>query len=158
MINGVDGPDAFQNVLDGSHHRIFAGLNGKAFMPHVLKGNDFLRDLFLGQFLAGHMLVLPVIGAVHAAVDAVVGKIERGEEHNAVAVEFLLYLFSEFENGLHLVRQRTGQQSRCFPVGKPLAQLRLFNNAVDFRRIVAVPVCVFERGKNFIVINELFGM
>ena len=53
MFDGVDGADAFENVIYGIVGRILAGFNGQAFVTHVLQSNDFPAHLFLGQLFAG---------------------------------------------------------------------------------------------------------
>ena len=64
-------------------------------MTHILQGNDLASDLFLGKLDAGNVFVFHMIRAVHTAVDAVVGEIERGKHDDAVAVEGLLDLLSQ---------------------------------------------------------------
>lgn len=64
----VDGVDAFEDVLDRIVHRILAGFDGQTLVAHVLEGAHLRSDLFLGQLLAGDVLVLGVVWAVDAAM------------------------------------------------------------------------------------------
>ncbi len=77
VLDGVDRIDTLENVLDRVVERIFAGLDGKTLMSHILKSSDLSGDLLLCQLLARDMAVLAVVRAVNTAVDAVVGEVER---------------------------------------------------------------------------------
>ena len=72
MLDRVDSLDTFQNVLDRVIYRVFAAFDSKALMTHILKCDNFLADLLLSQLLSGDLLVLQVVGAVNALVNAVV--------------------------------------------------------------------------------------
>ena len=95
MVDGVDGLNGLQNVLDRVVDRILPGFNGQALVPHILQGNDLASDLFLGKLDAGNVFVFHMIRAVHTAVDAVVGEIERCEHDDAVAVEIFFDLLCQ---------------------------------------------------------------
>ena len=61
-------------------------------MPLPLQDPDLVGDLLHRQGDPGQLLVAPAETAVEAVVGAVVGDVERGEEHQAVAVDRLLDL------------------------------------------------------------------
>ena len=105
MLDAVDGPDALQNILDGVVHRVLPCLQGKTLVPHILERDHLPADFLLGQFLSGDVLVLRVVGAVNAAVYAVVGQVKGGEHNNAVAVKVLFNLLRQGVNLLILVLQ-----------------------------------------------------
>ena len=75
MFNAVDGLNTFQHILDRIVYRIFACLQSQSLMSHILKSDNFLADLLLGQLLSGDMFVLSVIRTVHAAVYTVIRQI-----------------------------------------------------------------------------------
>ena len=116
MLNAVNGLDAVENVLDGIIHRVFAGFNGKALMTHVLQRNDFLCDLLLRQLAARDVMVLAVIRAVDAAVHAVVGKVQRREHDNAVAIKLVLDLVCKLIDFVQNLRVFAGEQNGCLAV------------------------------------------
>ena len=89
--------DALEDVLDGIFLWVFARFDGKPLVTHVLKGDDFLSYLILGELLPGDGLVLSVVRAVDAAVDTVVGEIQRSEHDDPVAVEVFLDLLAQIE-------------------------------------------------------------
>ncbi len=104
MVNAVDRLDGLEHIFDRAFNRMLAGFQGEALVAHVLQGDHLFADFFLREFLAGYALVLRVIRAVHAAVDAVVGQIERGEHHDAVAVEAPLDVLGQFKDLVHEIR------------------------------------------------------
>ena len=108
MLDAVDGLDAFQNVLDGIVDGVFAGLQGQALMSHVLQGDDFGPDFLLGELFPRDVLVFEVVGAVDAAVHAIVGKVKRCEEDDAVAVKVFFDLLRQGVDLLRLFGQFAG--------------------------------------------------
>ena len=72
MFDAVDRIDALQYVFDRVVFRIFPRLDGQPFVSHILQSRDFLTDLLLRQLLSADMLVLSMIRAVLAAIDAVI--------------------------------------------------------------------------------------
>ena len=86
VLDAVNGLDAFQHVLDRIVHRVLAGLQRETLMSHVLERDDFAADFLLRQLLAANVLVLRVIRAIDAAVDAVIRQIQRREQHDALPV------------------------------------------------------------------------
>ena len=74
-------------------------------MPQVLQRDHFTANFVLRELLADDVFVFGVVWAVDAAVDAVIGKIEGRKEHDALAVDVLLYLDRGVENSLVAVRE-----------------------------------------------------
>ena len=72
LVHGVNGFDGLQDILQGVIHGIFPGFYGKPLVAGADKSPDLCRNLILGEFTAGNRLVLIVVGAVYAAVNAVV--------------------------------------------------------------------------------------
>jgi len=84
--------------LDGTGEEVDAGDPGllarneqQTLVPHAQQCAHFLSDLVLRQRLARQTLVVLPEAAVQAVVVADVGDVERGKEHNAPAVDALLY-------------------------------------------------------------------
>ena len=113
-------------------------------MSHVLKGDDLAPDLVLGELLARDVLVLHVVGAVDAAVDAVVGEVERREHDDAVAVEVLLDLLGEGIDFGVLLGDVAVEEDSGLAVGESLAETCLVQDFVDERLVVAVLLGVVE--------------
>ena len=153
VVDAVDGPDAVQDVLDGVVDRVLARFDGQPFVPHVLQRDDLAPDLLLRQLLARDGLVRRVVGAVEAAVDAVVGEVERREDHDAVPVERQLDLLRDLVHPRHLVRQLAGQEHGGLPVGEAAAltasrgpaRARLLQELVDQADVLLVAVRVVQR-------------
>ena len=119
-------------------HRVFPRLDGQPLVAHSLQGNDLGADFLLGQLLPGDGLVLPVIGAVGAAVDAVVGKVKWCEEHDAVAIESLLDFLGNLIHPLNAGRLLASQKHRRLPMGKPpaMAPRPLFHRTSLFQYLI----------------------
>ena len=79
VLDAVDGLDTLEDILNRVVDRILARLDSEPLVPHILQGYDLSFNLLLGQLFAGDVLVFVVVRAVGAAVDAVVGKVKRGE-------------------------------------------------------------------------------
>ena len=109
VFDRVDRMDGVEDILDRVVDRVFTGFDGQALMAHILQGDDFVADLFLRKLYARDGFVDPVIGAVDAAVYAVVGQIKRGEQHDAVAVELLFDVLGKLEDLLIFFGDLTGQ-------------------------------------------------
>ena len=164
MMDGIDCFDGFQNVLDRVIDRVLPGFNGQALVTHILQGNDFASDLFLGKLDAGNVFVFHMIRAVHTAVDAVVGEIERGKHDDAVAVEGLLDLLSQLVHLCNLFRNVAGQQHRCLPVGESgtvgLGAVGTFDRScfcqdfVDQGQVVFVFLRVADGVEDFLMVDE----
>ena len=138
VMDAVNGADGLQDIVDRVVSRVLSGFQGKAFMPHVLQGDNLAAYLLLREFLAGNGTVLGMIRAIDATVHAIVGKIKRGKHHDAVTIEFLFDFACQMEDALHQSRLVTFQQQGCFPMGKTLAQSSLVNQTFDERTVVAV--------------------
>ena len=90
-------------------------------MPHILKGDDFLRDFLLRKLLSRDVFVFNMIRTVETPVYAVIGQIQGSKKHYAVAVKILLDLFGKV---IYLIYPRlitAGKQHACIPVIKALA-------------------------------------
>ena len=157
VFDGVDGVDAVQHILNGAVDRVLAGLDGQALVAHVLQGDDLLFHLFLGQLFPGDVLVLLMVGTVQAAVDAVVGQIQRREDDNAVAVEILFDLLGQGVQLLNLLGDVAGQQHRGLPVGQALALPGLVQNLVDQLQVVLVLVGIGQGVQDFLVVDKFLG-
>ena len=72
MMNGIDGFNALEDVFNRVFHRVLAGFYRKAFVTHILQGDYLSPYLFLSQFFARDVLVFEMVGAVKAAVHAVI--------------------------------------------------------------------------------------
>ena len=158
VADAVDGADAVEDVADGVHGGVLARFQGQTLMAHVLQGDDLAGHFLLGQLFADDVLVAGVVGAVDAAVDAVIGQVQRREHDDAVAVELVLDAVGQPVQGLYPVRQLTGQQDGGFPVAQAFAERGFGKDAVDEPGIAGV----FRRpGKGLLhlfVIYEFFGM
>ena len=64
----------------------------------ILQRNHLTLDFFHRELLAHDALVLGMVRAVRAGVDAVVREVERREEHDAAAVDVLLHLDGGLED------------------------------------------------------------
>lgn len=58
-------------------------------MSHILQGDDLCPHLVLCQFFAGDVRIFAVVRTVDAAVDTVVGEVERRKQDDTVAIESL---------------------------------------------------------------------
>ena len=86
-------------------------------MPHILESDYFTADFLLSQFLSGNVSVLHMVWTVGAAVDAVVGQVQRCEENDAVAVEVFFDLFCQPEDFLVHFFIVAGEKDGGLPVG-----------------------------------------
>ncbi len=165
-MHAVDGVDAIEDVLNGVVHRVLAGLDGQPLVAHVLQRDDLGPHLLLRQLAPGDVLVFQVIGTVQAAVDAVVGQVQRREHHDAVAVEGQLDLLGDLVHPLDLLRDLAGQQHRGLPVGQARAGAavallhgaRLLQDLVDQLNVVLVRLGVCQRLADLRVVDELLGL
>ena len=92
MPYGIDGLHRLKDVLDGVVPGILPRFNGQPLVAHVLQGHHLRANLLLSQLAPRNLAVLGVIGAIQAAVDTVIGQVERGKQHNPVSVIGLLNL------------------------------------------------------------------
>ena len=72
-----------------------------------------------------------MVGAVEAAVDAVVREVEGREHDDAVAIEVPLDLPCQLVDLMVFVLQGAGQEHRGFPVGEAFFQAGFGDNLVD---------------------------
>ena len=154
VLDGVDGLNGLQYVFQGAVHRVLAGLQGQALVAHVLEGDDLGPDLVLRELFPGDVLVFGVVGAVQAAVDAVVGEIQGGEEDDAVAVKVLFDLLGQGVDLLIFVLQLTGEQDGGLPVTQTLARPGLLQDGADDLPVGLVGVGVGQAVQNLLVIDE----
>ena len=145
--------------------RIFPCLDGQALVAHVLQGDDLGADLLLRELATRDVAVLRVVGAVQAPVHAVVRKVQRSKQHDAVAVVGLLDVAGEpADFGVHL-RILAGQKHRGLAMGERRAvvvgrrQVRpgLFQDGTRQGRVVLVRLDVSQGVEDFLVADELVG-
>ena len=122
VLNAVNRLDALKDIFNRIIDGILTCFQSQTFVPHILKGNDFLFDLFLGQLLAQNMLIFVVIRAINTAVHAVVRQIKRRKHHDAVAVISILDLARERVNLRIDLRIITREKQRCLAMGQPFVQ------------------------------------
>ena len=125
-------------------------------MAKVLQRNHFTLDFLHRELLAHDVLVLGMIWAVSAAVDAVVGKIQRRKKNDSLAVNMFLHLDGSIENALGDFRIVIGEQHRCFAVRQPLKGHHFVEQLIDQGCVILVFFTVGQRSKNFLVVDELF--
>ena len=113
MVDGIDGLDGFEDVFDRIVDRIFSRFDGQSLVSQILQGDDFPDGFpLVSAFFSEYVRFDCVIRTVGAAVDAVVGEIERCEHDDAVAVEILFDLLCQsvdlliFFFGYHRLRER----------------------------------------------------
>ncbi len=125
-------------------------------MSHVLQSDDLLTYLLLSKLFAGNMLVLAVIRTVHAAVNAVVGKVQRRKHNDTVSVKILFYLTRQLVDLLVSIRKSAVQKHRSLTVGKTPALFCFCNNAVDKLGVVLVFFGVIESFQYLGIVNKFF--
>ena len=166
MLDGVNGVDALENVLNRVVDRVLTGLNGKTLVTHILQRDNLAGNLFLRQLFAGDMAVFRVIRTVNTAVYAVIRQIQRRKHNNTVAVERQLDLLGQLIHLLDLFGNIAGQQHGGFAMrqtgtvyaGGGLLRTGLFQNAVDQLDVVLVLLGVFQRFKDFLMVDKLLCM
>ena len=166
MFDGVNGVDALENVLDRVVDRILTGLDGKALVTHILQRDNLAGNLFLRQLFASDMAVFCVIRTVNTAVYAVIRQIQRCKHNNTVAVERQLDLLGQLIHLLDLLGDIAGQQHGGFAMrqtgtvyaGSRFLRTGLFQNAVDQLDVVFVLLGVFQRFKDFLMVDKLLCM
>ena len=166
MMYAVDGVDALEDVLDRVVDRVLAALDGKALVAHVLQGYYLLAHLILSQLLARDGLVLEVIGAVDAAVDAVVGQVQRREDDDAVAVEGELDLLGDLIDPLLHLGVVAGEQDGRLAVRQTVAAAaggggdgtRLLQYGVDELHVVFVSLRIGQGLADLSVVDEFVGV
>ena len=107
---------------------------------------------------ADDVLVLRVVRAVGAAVDAVVGEVEGSEENDAGTVDVVLHGLGRFEDAGVAVFEFAGEENGGFAVGETLEGGGLLKNRFDQGAIVLVLVGPGQRGLDLVVVDELLGL
>ena len=156
VLDGIDGPDAFQHILDGAVHRVFAGFQCQTLVAHILQSDNLFANLFLGQLAAGNVLILVMIGTVETSVDTVVGQIQGGKNHDAVAVKGVLDFCGPCKNPLNSVLVLTQQQQNGFPMAQALVICALVDNLIHQLQIVFVLFCPGDTGFDFLIADKFF--
>ena len=154
----VDGLDRVENIFDGVEHRMLAGFECQTLVPHLLERDNFLTDFVLREFLARYGVVLAVVGAIDAPVDAVVRKVEGCKEHDAVAIEFLLDLACQIFVAFHEVGLVALEQHGGFAVREAFAGGSLVDDFFDKSPVATVLFGVVQGLHDFAVVDKLFGM
>ena len=157
VVDGVDGVDALQQVLHGVVHRVLAGLQGQTLVAHVLEGHHLPDNLLLGELFPGNVLVLAVVGAVFAAVDAVVGQVQGGKHDDTVAVELLLDAPRQVVHPLHQVGLVALEEHRRLPVRQALAVLGLFQQLLHQGPVIGVFLSIGQGVPDFSIVDEFLG-
>ena len=85
-----------------------------------------------------------MVGAVGAAVNAVVGQIQRCEHYDTVAVKIFFDLLGKFVDLLIFFLDGTGKQDRGLTVGKSFAFLCFLDDGVNEFHIFFVLVRIGE--------------
>ena len=154
----VDALEADPLHADGLPDRLhrLARLEREALVAHVLERDDLPHDVLLGELLAGDVLVVVVVGAVAALVDAVVGEVEGGKHDDAVAVVFLLDVHRERVDFFYVGGVFTFEQHRRLAVGEALQRRGLLQDLIDEGEIRLVLFGVRERLPDLSVVDE-FG-
>ena len=75
MVYRVYRVDRLQHILYGVLRGVLARLQRQALMSHILQGDDLATYLLLRELAARYCAILGVVGAVYAAVDAVVREV-----------------------------------------------------------------------------------
>ena len=153
----VDGTDAVQHVVNGAVFVVFAEFQQQALVTQFFKRAHFLADLFLRELDAGDA-VGAAEPAVFAVVHAVVGKIERREHHDALAVNAFLDLLGQMEDAIQRGRIFHIQKHRGLAVGEAPAFCSPGEDAFDVGRIGGEACRFFNAGTYFGVVNELVGV
>ena len=134
----IDGVDRLQDVFEGVHNGVLASLEGNALVAHLDQRLYLGTDFVLREFLARNGLVLGMVGAIDATVDAVVGQIQRGKHHDAVAVETTLHVLGQLLVAFNQVGLVAVEQHGSLAVGKTLAQCGFIDNLLNQSTITLV--------------------
>ena len=103
------------------------------------------------------MLVLGVVRAVRAGVDAVVGQVQRRKKHDALAVDVFLDLNGRVKDALRDRRIFVGEQHGRFAVRQALERQSLGEDLIDEFGVVLVFLAVGQRSADFLIVDEFFG-
>ena len=158
MVDRVDGVDRLQHILNGAELGVLASLKGEALVAHILKGDNLAAYLLLRKLTAGNSLILSVIGAVDAAIHAVVREVQGCEHHDAVAVDLLLELTRNGKDALLDLLILYLDKYRSLTVRDALALFGLGENLLDECSVVAVLACPLQCGAYLAVVDKLGGV
>ena len=126
--------------------------------PSLSRASDLLADLVLVERAADRLAVRAAERAVAAVVGAVVADVQRGEQHDAVAVDVALQLPGGVEDLLDQLRVGRQEHGRLFDrqrllrqaLGDDLAHLagvgRAVEQAVSAVLVDEVVGCLLRRG------------
>ena len=165
VLRGVDGLKAFKNVVERVMGRILPRLDGQPLVTHVLQGDHLSANLLLRELAARNVAVGRMVGAVKAPVHAIVGKVQRREQHNAVAVIGLLDVAGELADlGVHL-RILAGQkhrglavsERRTVVVGRRQVCPGLFQDGTRQSGVVPMHGGIGQGVEDFLVVDEIIG-
>ena len=117
-----------------------------------------MAHFLLSEFLAGQLTILGMIRAVYTTVDAIIGEVERGKEHDTVAIEAIFHLPGQIVNALSAFSVVAEQQHGSLTMGESLTLSGFCNERMNELNIVFVGLRIFQRGPNFSVINEFGGV
>ena len=73
VLDRIDGLDALKDIFDRVIYRVLTCFDGKSLVTHILQCDNLVTDLILCELNSRDSLILSVIRAVDASVDAVVG-------------------------------------------------------------------------------------
>ena len=156
VLDAVNRLDALEDILDRVFLRMFSGFDGEPFVSHILKGDDLLPDLILCQFFSRDVLVLTVIRAVHAAVDTVIGEIQRSKHDDTVAVKMLLDLLAQCEYLPDDLRVLAFQQGRGLCIREAFVFPAFFEDLVHELEIIFMFLRKSQRFFDLRIVDELF--
>ena len=161
MLDAVDGLYRFQIVVHRISYRVFAGLQCETLVPHILKCDDLPFNVLLRKLFSRDVFVLCMVRAVGAAVDAVVGQIQRCKHNDPVSVEIFLDLFCQFIDFLIFLLDGTGKKYGRLSVGESFPFLCLLDDGVDQFDVFLVLVCISESLEDLFMVDKIictFGM
>ncbi len=123
-------------------------------MSHILQGDGFSADFILGQLFAGNVLVLHMVGAVDAAVDTVIGKIQGCKKDDALAVDLILDFPGQGVDPFQDGRIFAGKENGSFPVGESLQGAGFVEELPAVGQVAAVFVRKGQRVQDFLMVDE----
>ncbi len=119
---------------------------------------DLGLDLGLAELAARNRAVLGVVRTVNAAVDAIIGQIQRSEKDDAVAVELLFDLGSQGIDLLFQGRVVAVHEDGCLTVRQALAAGGLFQDLEHPLRVFAFALGLGEAFEHFRMVDEFLGV